>query len=345
MKYLWKCFLAAVALSVQAIPAMAQAPAAPAPVITEAPSVNCCDSGCDSGCHRGGMIGGIEYLLLKPYNSEGNAPVFDDVIEIVNQVLPLAGLNQLNEPDWDLKSAVRLWAGYQNAEGLGVRLTYFQFDQSVDAQTTFANVGGGVQFVDIGFNYAYDARTFDVEAIQSFNPNRNWNLVVGAGFRYAEYTERNLLNIGITGFNPGEFIGVPGLIETGFDSQSYGLTTSLEARRRVGGNFALFLGTRASILFGNEKEIIGINAAGGIPPEIQTFINDLLTEDEQDNIKFIYEARMGVEWNRETARGGMLFARMTAEAQYWDKFTGTPVLNSNGAFGLLGFGLAAGIYR
>jgi hypothetical protein len=70
-----------------------------------------------------------------------------------------------------------------------------------------------------------------------------------------------------------------------------------------------------------------------------------LTESEEDNVKFLYELRMGGEYNRELRNGSILFARITAEAQYWDHVTGVPVFNSSAAFGLFGLGLGVGLYR
>jgi hypothetical protein len=118
-----------------------------------------------------------------------------------------------------------------------------------------------------------------------------------------------------------------------------------EARRRLGSNFALFLGTRGSILFGDETEFFAINSSGLLDAELEAFINQLLSEREEDNVKFLYELRMGGEWNRELRNGAVLFARLTAEAQYWDNFTGVPIFNSSASFDLFGIGLGVGIYR
>ena len=65
-----------------------------------------CESDCDDCCDRSGCIVGAEVLLLRAYESDGD---FNDV---------------------NYDEAFRFWIGWQGAGGLGVRLRYFDYDET-----------------------------------------------------------------------------------------------------------------------------------------------------------------------------------------------------------------------
>jgi len=314
----------------------AEAPAA-MPAYAEQPSVDCGDN----SCKRGGVIGGAEVLFLKPYNSEGIAPIFDALVDIANSPIVTgivgAPLN-INEPGFDLEGSYRLWLGWQSASGLGFRVTYFDWDNNANANTSLDAIFGEPVAVDL--NYRLEGRTLDLEVIDTFRPSDNYLLTLSAGFRYVEYIEENRLGISV----PDSGFVAPELLTTGYNSRDYGLVFGADLTRRVGDRLALFIGTRLSALYGDQDEIFRVSIPGGF-----FGIDTLdLTEQEQDNVKFIFEGRVGGQYTRELSSGALAFFRVAAEAQYWDKFTGTPlpiVGNSQGAFGLLGLGISVGISR
>lgn len=108
----------------------------------------CGDSCCDDGC-RAGWIAGGEVLWLKAFNSEGDFG------------------------DFNFDEGFRFWAGYQRADGLGVRARFFDYEQIANN------------------NDEFDVTAFDLEVYDSFQLSCNWDLVIGAGIRYLDYFDND----------------------------------------------------------------------------------------------------------------------------------------------------------
>ncbi len=116
---------------------------------------SCCDDGgCDAWpCYTPGLVFGAELTFLRPFQSEGQ----------------MAG--------FDYTAAPRLWIGWQNSNGLGVRFRWFEYDGSgADASS---------QYTDVGME------TMDLEVTDTFTLGKKWNGLLSAGVRYAEYDERS----------------------------------------------------------------------------------------------------------------------------------------------------------
>ena len=315
-------------------------PAVAAPVEKPVLSGHDC---CDKPCKQGGFIGGAEILFLKPANSEGIAPLFDTIIDLANSPLVAGALGApINEPDFGLESSYRLWLGWQSAGGLGFRATYFNWDNGAAADSAITiPLGGGIP-VGINLDYRLEGRVLDLEVTDTITASENYLITLSAGFRYVEYIEENRLGVSV----PTAGFLAPELLTAGFNSRDYGIVLGADVHRRIGRNLALFVGTRASAVYGDQDIIFRINAPGLVVVPGVAGLD--LTERDNDNVKFLFEGRVGGEWTRETARGALAFVRVAAELQYWDKFTGTPIPllgNSQGAFGLIGLGVSAGISR
>ena len=149
--------------------------------------------GCCDDCSRAGVVGGAEVLWLKAYDSNGD----------------------FNEFNFD--EAFRFWIGYQSDDGLGIRLRYFEYEQTA--------VNG--EFIDIEYT--------DIEVFDSVQLGCNWDLYIGGGFRYLGY-EDNDLNLG-AGLNDSLW-GV-------------GPVLSAELYRHIGDRAALYAIGRQSIIVGN----------------------------------------------------------------------------------------------
>ncbi|MBL8796694.1 MAG: hypothetical protein JNM56_22520 [Planctomycetia bacterium] len=283
---------------------------------------------CTPKCSTGGIVGGFEALWLRPVNSEGVAPLFDTVIDLVNTLA--AGAVVINEPEFSYEPAWRLWLGYQFDNGFGVRARYFQFDHNASASSDLSGVLGGAP--PLTLSYGLETHVFDLELTDTIRVADKWDLLLSAGYRYVEYRENNTATItdGVNAISLG----------LGFESQSYGMTIGGELRRALGQRFALFGSARGSVLFGKEDQIINVGLT--VPPIAGTID---LTEREDDNVKSIIEFQVGGQWQYELSRGGLLFVRGSVESQIWDNFTGVPILNSSASSGFFGFGLAVGITR
>jgi len=292
---------------------------------------------CNTACKTGGFVAGFESLWLRPVNSEGVAPLFDTVIDLVNNIGigPVGGPGGLpiQEPEFSYEPAWRLWLGYEFAGGFGARVRYFQFDHSASALTDLSAVVAGSSLT---LDYGLETHVFDLELTDSLRLGDKWDLLLSAGYRYVEYRENNVATLaGIPG--PGSSIS----IGTGFESQSNGMTIGGELRRALGNRFALFGSARGSVLFGKEDQIIvaGLAIPGGPVGTLD------LTEREDDNVKSILEFQVGGQWNYEFNGGSLLFVRGSVESQIWDNFTGIPILNGSASSGFFGFGIGVGIAR
>lgn len=156
---------------------------------------NGCGDCCDDCCGNPGFVGGAEILWLTAYHAEGDFGNFDG------------------------ETATRFWVGYQGADGLGVRVRWFDFDHREAAAG-----GVGPNILDISH--------VDVEIYDSFQLSCNWDLVVGAGVRYMDYFDLS------TGGDIGEIAG-------------FGPVVTVEAYRHISDRAALYVIARESIVGGD----------------------------------------------------------------------------------------------
>ena len=161
--------------------------------------------GCCADCCRRGLIAGGEVVFLKAFQSEG----------------------QLTDQNY--RTGFRGWLGWQREDGLGIRLTGFDYFQrgGTAATTTPRSV--------------VDTNYFDIEAIDSFNIC-NWNLLVGGGIRYDDSRVFSPISTGIGGFPNSRFTGA-------------GPVVSAQLTRAVNERFSLFGGVRSSILAGSNPTV------------------------------------------------------------------------------------------
>lgn len=150
----------------------------------------------------GGLIGGVELAYLRPY-ATGNLLFHPDLAVNFNPTM-------------------RYWIGWQSAEGLGVRVRYWQFDHQAQ---------NGPDAITLEF------RTLDAEVTQIVDFLR-WDLLISGGMRYAESDLNNTL-----------------LEDPGFDG--VGLTFGLQAARDLNqtGSLRLAASGRWSSVFGNTKKL------------------------------------------------------------------------------------------
>jgi hypothetical protein len=182
---------------------------------------NKCDGDCDNcgdrcgfpiggacaDCCRRGWIAGAELVVLKPFQSEG----------------------QLTDQNY--RTGFRGWIGYQREDGLGLRLTGFDYFQRGGTSAT------------VGARSVVDTNYLDLEIIDSINVC-NWNLLVGGGIRYDDTRVSNIdiNSTGIGGFVNSRFTGV-------------GPVISAQLTRAVNENVSLFGGMRSSILAGSNPTV------------------------------------------------------------------------------------------
>jgi hypothetical protein len=299
---------------VEAAPAAVQLPTAVealpggghhAAAAVERPVTGCCNEPCEHSC---GLVGGGEWLLLKPHFSQPIGAIFTSI----------------NDRGYDeYESAWRAWSGVQTRSGLGMVVRYLEFDDSATAAHSFlAPTFGAPMLVNVSLNAAVEGRVFDAEVTHAFRLGSRYHLLIDGGYRYVEYEENNFLT-----FSPFQI----STLTSGSHSRNHGLVLGGELHRRVGGYLGLFFGARAATVFGDDDVVFQATPQlffGGFPQGTVT-----------DTVKFMWEGRAGAEWNLELSNGAVVFVRAAAEVQYWDRFS------SGGAFGLAGGSVAVGLYR
>ncbi len=156
------------------------------------------EGGSCADCCRQGFFGGGELVWLKVFDSEDGSA------------------------DFNYRTGFRGWGGWQRDDGLGLRVTGFDYFQRA---TRTRNV--------------VDTNYLDLEVIDSFNIC-NWNLMLGGGIRYLDYRD--------TAAFADRFSGV-------------GPVVSGQVTRAVNCNLSLVVLGRQSLLYGNGTAAQSVTAA------------------------------------------------------------------------------------
>lgn len=254
-------------------------------------------------CRTAGYYGGAEIMWLKPFSS-GVTPVLVDGSS-ADEFLP----------GW------RLWGGYQNCDGLGWRVNWWQWDQS----------STGVSDLPFDEPTIVDTRIvfqkLDLLATQMVS-FRRWDLMLLGGVTYAG----NQFDSGISSTVVPDFIRG----EARFDG--WGLTTGLLAYRDVPWLSGLtgYGGVQWSGVYGNSV----IGETDGVDVNRVVLNGSLLN---------VLELKVGTQYERCIGHGAIGFVSAGFEAQSWAGL-GSPLfgelsfLNGN-SLGLVGFTVGTGIRR
>ena len=219
-----------------------------------------CTPCCNTCCESGKFSAAAEAVLLTPHMG----------------ALAIPGV--VATPDFDMNIAHRFWVAYENAEGLGVRASYFEYDHNSDA----------VAILGAPVSLGLKANTIDLEVFQPAKLQR-WNVSLGGGLRYANHQ----FGLGIGAPVNGAFI---------LDFEGIGPTISFGASRPLRNGLSLFGNVRGSFIYGDTRVA---DTAGVIPIPPGTRITEQLTE--------IYELSMGVKYERDG-----FFATAAIESQSWE---------------------------
>jgi hypothetical protein len=241
----------------------------------------------------GGYYGGAEVIFFKPFGEAG---------QTVQEVIAETGADSFL-PAW------RLWGGYTDAEGLGWRVRWWQYDQFSNAED---------QGVDLFSRLIF--QKLDVEATQLIR-YRTWDLLFSGGVTWIG-NEVDLGQVGAADFDRWRM-------------DAAGVTAGLQAvRRSRRWEYWRWQGwLQASGVFGNSLSQTQVDPIGYQP----------------STVGGILEIAVGPRWERPISGGALLFAGGNAEAQYWMTGLGsildgtTP--DGQGSIGLLGLSFNVGIRR
>ena len=249
---------------------------------------------CDSCCR--GLIGGAEVTYLKAHS---NALSYSDSNGNAFVILP----------GFDFEAAPRFWLGYEFGGGVGVRATYWGYDQSV-------------VHPDVPLITSLEATSLDLELTQQMSIC-SWEIQASAGARYA----RTDSETGIDFFGP---------ISLSREFEGTGGTLGMRVRRPFGSRgFAVIAGVRGSLIYGSTDATLDLNGLLGV---------DNATITKNQTMLEIYELRMGGEWSRDLANGSRVYAQLAYEAQAWNLSPTIPIVETP-ITGFTGVSLALGFAR
>ena len=275
-----------------------------------------------------GIVAGADIAFLRAYAGD---------LRTLNLTVPAAGV-ALNLPfaENEFDVTPRLWLGWVNSNGLGVRARYWRFQQALEAeQNNFLFAGGAILPAGtvLNSNGGLDMYAVDVEFTQRMDLGL-WKANLGAGVRVAEISHRLRATLAVPGF--ADFI------VTDFDRFSgAGPTLFAEFRRPLGDSrLSLVCNGRGSLLFGDWTSDVATNGPLPIGPAIPQFD----VHENNDAVVSVAEIQLGLEWTRQLGGGGTFFANVLWEGQIW---TGSKsvVQVGNADVALTGVSIGAGITR
>jgi hypothetical protein len=253
------------------------------------PCDECCAPSCCCACGRSsGIVVGGELAFLKPHAAQGFSGFWGTDIR------------------FGFETAPRVWLGYSDSSGLGVRARWFGFDHMAFAEA------------DDNYSESVDLclSVLDLEITAATQLGCNWDATVSGGLRQVDFANAVTLynQDGVT----QQSVGIAG--------GNIGMVLGAELRRHFLQHLSVFALGRGSVVFGDQ----GFRYSG-------TEHTDYVMYDTQ---KYIWESQLGLAWSRCLCGGGELFVRGAAEVQYWDTYT----LHGD-ALSLGGFTVAVGIAR
>ena len=255
----------------------------------------------------GGLVIGAEATFLKPHDNFG-----------VGMDVNINGNTGSESAEFGYELAPRVWLGYVQGDGLGFRVSYWQFDHTTTAPGEGMLVVPGADSVSVN----YDTYVFDAEFTDTRNIADKWYMMITGGVRYVHYG----LNVAFladgapTTFN-GDFAGVVD------DFTGEGLTSSIKLRRMVRPWASLFVMGRGSVVMGDSRSYVNNELDG------------LVMIRRTDVLRYMWEGQIGGEVHVDTVGGSRLFARGALETQSWDGF------GQGDAVGFSGFTAAVGMER
>lgn len=167
---------------------------------------------------------GFEFAVLKPF------------VGGISGDIPPLNFSGTVTSTYDYKVGSRFYVGRERADGLGVRLTYFQFDHNSAAS-------------GLGIVTGLELHTLDLE-VTSRTKFFSSDVLLSAGFRYAKLQQD---------------YGLQGLGSLGFDSEGGGMTIGAQMNRGIGcSKWNLVIAGRGSIILtDNDISIPGLLSVSG----------------------------------------------------------------------------------
>lgn len=270
-------------------------------------------------------------------------PHFKEAFEY-SETNTVTGQQTLHPFKYDYKVTPKIWVGFKNSEGMGVKASYWSFDAdgATRNNTSDLNTWFGAHAVTVIFpanilisapgdtlqtSSNLQAQITNLYATYSTNAH-DIEINGGVGLRYARL--RQTLAATDLGLLPASLNW-----ERAYDG--VGPSVALDLKKRIGcrGLSAIAKGSGA-LLYGTKT--IDRTVLGDVsPPTASPF----LMLDEADEVVGIGEIGFGVEWAKTMRTGAELAVTGTYDGQLWAE-AGAPTL---GFLGFQGFGLGVELRR
>jgi hypothetical protein len=261
------------------------------------------------------------------------------------------GQQTLHPFQYDYTVTPKIWVGFKNAEGMGIKASYWSFDAdgAVRENTSNGITLFGAHAVTVIFPANIMAaapgdtlQTSSNLQAQITNLYASYSTSVkeveingGVGLRYARL--RQTLAATVSGIAPASLNW-----ERAYDG--VGPSVALDVKKRIGcrglsaiakGNGALLYGTKTI-----ERTVFGDISSRSLDP-FQPQASPFLMLEEADEVVGIGEFGFGFEWARTMGSGAELAVTGTYDGQLWAE-GGAPTL---GFLGFQGFGLGVELRR
>lgn len=256
-----------------------------------------CNCFCNIGC--GGVYGGAEAVIVRPH--------FGHEIDYLGPGAGVPNGTQV-DPSFNYSASPRIFLGWRNCRGTGIRARYWYFNQSVSlANPVILNEdlltsGLKVQALDLEFT--------QLVCLGPVNTN------FAFGVRYGSV--QNTLQ-GFSQTQPEDF-----KLRTQFDG--WGPTLAMQNRIPLGcSNFSVVGNLRGSLLFGNTHYTVW-GQPGGRFAVGENGGEETVTDGRQDVVA-VGELQVGLQWARST-NYGIVSAYALLEGQYWAGATSNLLLDA-----------------
>ncbi len=275
---------------------------------------------------------GIELTFLRPEIHNNRA--FDAA----------DGGSGQQEFDYDQELSPRLWFGYEQCDGSGWRITWWQFDHDPDRVFAPLESGDAITSRAInGFEIAPDSTTDILVAASSLNAytfdfeftrhaeGDSWSTDASLGVRYGSTEQSYYSQIRNSSGS------LQSLTNYNHWMRGVGPTVSLTAAEFVNCQTCLFARGRGSVLFGDHKWHLG----GGDATDPLNIV--LVNRDGRNSGTLtIFEAQAGVGWQADNSvcNPWQPFFTAAVEAQFWSDAGKAD--STGGDVGFFGFTLGGG---
>lgn len=267
----------------------------------------CATSFRNPSCRSSGLFIAAELAYVDIIQSSRN----NVGTRLVEAVAPAAIAAAETSPG--MQPTARLLLGWQNCDGLGVQVRFWDFDNG-DLVTLPQAAGTDPNIL----SQFWDVTVFDLDAVQKSVRNPVLDSTVNLGFRFVNFEEGASLRLNnnpATNSVAARYLG-------------YGLTGGGNLRRKVRQYLSATGNLRGSFLLGNQT----ITPTGVPDTGVGTGFD----------ARFIVESQLGINYERPVFGGGFLFLSCGYEAQYWDGFT-PAIGNQSDASSTLLHGLAVSV--